>query len=404
MKDSNRPILIVIGNYKNGGIAKRASVLANGFVKCGKKVSIVVTGEMSEKRFFELNENVEVIEINNLNIDEQKNKYKRFLYKTSIEIKAGKLISRLIRHDKLTKKIINYKISKKRNFEKLKWFLSSYPNSIIISLGLSYAANIFGVIPFNKHSVILATKTYAEGELRGIDEDLALVVLKGMKCVVCQTQYSKDYFNKMGISNTVVIPNPLLMENSPFTGNRAKRIVNFCRISREKKIELLIEAFSEFNKLFPDYRIDIFGNIINGQEEAYKQELNKTIAFLNLSEVIEIHPAVKNIHKIIQDAAMFVSTSEFEGLSNSMIEAMALGIPCICTDCDGGGAREMIEDGVNGLLVPKNDVDSLYEAMVRFAEDEQFAEKCGRNAVKIREKTAVETVISMWETVIEKYC
>ena len=258
---------------------------------------------------------------------------------------------------------------------------------------------------FGMHSkIILATKTYAEGELKSIDKELAKLVLCGINCVVCQTHYTMDYFKKMGVKNLHVIYNPLIMNVAPFVGKKSKRIVNFCRISKEKNLELLIEAFSKLYKRFPEYRIDIYGNIINIQEKEYKRELINKICALSLSEVIKIHPAVKNIHESIKDAAMFISTSNFEGLSNSMIEAMALGIPCICTDCDGGGAREMIENDINGLLVPKNDVESLYKAMLRFAENEQFAAECGKNAVEIRNKTSLETVISQWNSVFEEYC
>lgn len=402
MMANERPILIVIGNYKNGGNAKQASVLANGFAILGLNVTIIVTKEISEKRFFELNQNVSLVDINHCDELGSTKEYKRFLNKLAVNLKAKKIIAKLYRNS-TKQRMINFSVSKMRNHKKLNWIISRYHNPIIIPLGLEYAVNVYGVTNRNS-DIILATKTYAEGELKSINKDIAKAVLCGMNCVVCQTHYTKEYFKNIGVTNLEVIYNPLIMDVLPYGGDKSKKIVNFCRISREKNLELLIDAFSKLYLQFPEYRIEVYGNVINEQEEKYKRELLNKISALNLSKAIKIHLAVKNIHDIIQDAAMFISTSNFEGLSNSMIEAMALGIPCICTDCDGGGAREMIEDGVNGLLVPKGDVESLYEAMLQFAKNEQFAAECGKRAINVRNKTSVDTVIKQWISVIEQYC
>ena len=93
---------------------------------------------------------------------------------------------------------------------------------------------------------------------------------------------------------------------------------------------------------------------------------------------------------------MFVSTSDFEGLSNSMLEAMAIGLPCVCTDCDGGGARMMIEDHVNGLLVPKGDVNAVYKAMKEIIEDKKLAEKISINASKLKDELSVDKIVDKW--------
>ena len=89
---------------------------------------------------------------------------------------------------------------------------------------------------------------------------------------------------------------------------------------------------------------------------------------------------------------MFVSSSDREGISNSMLEAMAVGLPCVCTDCLGGGARMMIEDGENGLLVPMKDANALCLAMKKIIENPALAEKLSQNAVKIRERLEPEKI------------
>ena len=86
----------------------------------------------------------------------------------------------------------------------------------------------------------------------------------------------------------------------------------------------------------------------------------------------------------IRTAAMYVLSSDYEGISNSMLEAMALGLPVIATDCPIGGSRMYIRDGVNGLLVPVGDEEALARAMERLADEPAFGESLGREAVKLR--------------------
>jgi glycosyltransferase involved in cell wall biosynthesis len=97
---------------------------------------------------------------------------------------------------------------------------------------------------------------------------------------------------------------------------------------------------------------------------------------------------------------MFVSSSDFEGMSNSMLEALGLGLPCVCTDCPAGGAAAVIEDGVNGLLVPVGDSGKMYEAMKKIAQNPDLAKQLSENSVKIRETQSVEKIIEKWMEII----
>lgn len=94
---------------------------------------------------------------------------------------------------------------------------------------------------------------------------------------------------------------------------------------------------------------------------------------------------------------MFVSSSSFEGLSNSMLEAMAIGLPTICTDCPCGGARMIIINGVNGILVPNGDKDALAQAMAQVADDSKLAAYLSKNAMKIREDLSIKKIARLWE-------
>ncbi len=97
---------------------------------------------------------------------------------------------------------------------------------------------------------------------------------------------------------------------------------------------------------------------------------------------------------------MFVLSSDLEGMPNALMEAMAMGIPCISTDCKGGGARFLIQNGINGLLVPVGDADALAGAMIQMLSNEEFAEQCGRNASRIVDRLDPGRIYSEWERLL----
>lgn len=402
MKNSKRPILIVIGNNKNGGIAKHAAMLANGFSDNNKDVCIIVTKEKNEQSFFDLKENVSVVSTKNANTTARSNKATE--RKIAFRIRLLKTIICFMPKKSNIRRFLAFSVSKLRNSLSLKETLQRFSNPIIIALGLEYAIDIFYAAIDMKCDILYASKTYAEGELWKLDKDVATILLKSFSCIVSQTDYTSDYFKKLGADNVRVIGNPLALSTPVYSGERSNRIVNFCRISREKRLDLLIKAFSVFHNEFFDYCIDIYGNIVSQEGKEHLTELLNLIDELSLTDCVKIHNARKDIHEVVKDAAMFISTSDFEGLSNTMIEAMALGLPCICTDCDGGGAREYIEDGINGLLIHKDNESALIEAMKKFANDRAFAEKCGQNAAAVREKLEIKNIISQWQNVIDEYC
>lgn len=205
--------------------------------------------------------------------------------------------------------------------------------------------------------------------------------------IVCQTKEAVRCFPRKIINKTVVIPNPIDKNlRAPYTGVRKNRIVTAGRLEQVKNQKLLIEAFSEFIKEFPEYSLHLYGN---GELE---QRLKESTQQMGIEEKVVFHGFCADVHEEIADSKMFVLSSDYEGLSNSMAEAMALGIPVISTDCPPGGCRAYIENEKNGLLVPPGDKRALYNAMRRIAVDEEFAAKISENGVKLREKYPVEKI------------
>lgn len=214
---------------------------------------------------------------------------------------------------------------------------------------------------------------------------------------VFQTNAARECYPTNVSSKGIVIPNPL-KDNlpEPYVGKRNKNITTFCRISIQKNLPLLVRAFARLHQDHPDYRLRIIGDASNHEGQQVQQRLMESIQQLGLSDAVDILPFSNNIHQDIQQDAMYVNSSDYEGISNAMLEAMAIGLPVICTDCPIGGARAMIEHGENGLLVPVNDDEKLYEAMKLLVEDMSFAQQISSHAVHIRKVFDIKTIADLW--------
>lgn len=211
--------------------------------------------------------------------------------------------------------------------------------------------------------------------------------------LVCQTDDAAAYFSDK-IQKCVIL-NPL-KDNlpEPFDGERRKAVVTFCRLEPQKNLEMLLRAFAEFHKKHPDYSLEIYGD---GSE---RESLIALASDLGIGACTSINPGRSDVHEVVRDAAMFVLPSNYEGLSNSMLEAMALGLPVICTDCPCGGARMVIKDGVNGYLIPVGDKDALLSKMLLIAADFGSAEVCGNAAIKMRTVLSATFIADRWLEVV----
>ena len=219
-----------------------------------------------------------------------------------------------------------------------------------------------------------------------------LLFLRASYCVF-QTEDAKHHFYNSIIQKSTVIPNPInpnLLQIPRYEGIRRKTIVTAARLSKQKNLPLLIKAFSKFIKNHPDYTLEIYGR---GELE---KELSILINNLGLQKNVFLMGFSNNIYQKILDCTMYVSSSDYEGISNSMLEALGLGLPVIATDCPAGGTRMAIENNVNGLLIPVGDEEALYLAMRKIVEEKGLIEKLSKEAFKIRFKYPIESVASKW--------
>ncbi len=215
--------------------------------------------------------------------------------------------------------------------------------------------------------------------------------------IVFQTEDAKNTYPENIAAKGTVIFNPI-KENLPpqYEGERNKNITTFCRISYQKNLPVLVKAFSEVHKDFEDYRLRIIGNTQNADDEKALEETEDLIERLNVADFVDFEPFSLNVHSEIIEDAVYVNSSDYEGMSNAMLEAMAIGLPVVCTDCPIGGAAAVIKDGENGLLVPVGDADELAKAIKKVITAKELSLELSENAVKIKEELSLRNIARKW--------
>lgn len=216
---------------------------------------------------------------------------------------------------------------------------------------------------------------------------------------VFQTTGARDCYPKSVRNRSAVIANPLVVSAipDPFKGKRKKTVVAIGRLVVAKNYPLLFRAFEKFSSSHPDYTLEVYG------DGAEKDNLINYLENVSVKEKIHLNGARSDVLECAVDSGMFVLSSDIEGMPNALIEALAIGIPSISTNCPPGGPADLIEDGVNGILTDVGDAEGLCSAMCRLADDSDFALSLSENGVKIREKLNIDNIGNKWTEFLKKF-
>ena len=211
-------------------------------------------------------------------------------------------------------------------------------------------------------------------------------------CVVFQTEYAKKYFPEAVQKKSVLIANPvdIKLETDRGWNPNSKEIVAACRLTVQKNLPMMINAFELFDKKYPGFQLIIYG------EGPLKGELEKILSDKNMQNKVILAGYTEHILEKMKDAVMYISTSDYEGISNSMLEAMALGLPVVCTDCPAGGAAMTIEDGINGYLSPVKDAEQFSKKMQCVIDDTQATARIAERAKEVRNRFSVDEIVRQW--------
>lgn len=222
--------------------------------------------------------------------------------------------------------------------------------------------------------------------------------------VVLQTKKAKDFFRAKVQKICYVLPNSISEEFVtrhvvPFA-ERSKTIVSVGRLDDNKNQRILIRAFGRLMNKYPDYKLVIIGD--GDCRIEYEREAGNTPD----STRISFTGSISNVADRISNARIYTLTSKEEGLPNALIEAMALGLVAISTDCPCGGPADIISDGVNGILIPMGSneemEDSLVHALDKVMSDDSLARNLSENALSVREKYSPARINALWKDYFEK--
>lgn len=310
---------------------------------------------------------------------------------------ANRIISDIQGEEITSNRIVNLKnrFSKLRNIWK-----EERPDVIISFIGKNNFMAILTAWGLRTPVLVSVRGEPMEEYYNGLLRFLARYLFRKADGIILQTEDSKSFFPENTTRKAIVLPNPLNPEfmKELYDGEKEKKIVMVGRIDSNKNQKLVIDAFASIASKYPEYKLEIWGD-----GEDYKS-LKEYIASLHLEKQILMPGATKEVRKKIENASLYILSSNTEGMPNSLMEAMALGLPCISTDCPCGGPKTLIRDGENGLLTPVKDVAAMIKAIDRVLGNPEFAKELGKNALKIRESLSPESVNNQWENYLVSKC
>ncbi len=388
-----KKIIMVLPVMRGGGAERVAISLLNKFYDNGYECEIILTSSVSsESNRDKLNNNIPIYDV--------------YSSEHNLLLRISQIVSSV-----LCKPFEFFKFKVPSAFsyfsfissyffqiKKLKNILSKDKNAIVISfLQPSIPVTLFAA----KHlpnRLIISERGNAERQMKHrYGYNFIKKYYKRADKIVFQTNDAQEIYPSCISENGIVIFNPVSNKIiEPYFDERNKVITTFCRISTQKNLKLLVDAFNLFQNNHPDYNLKIIGSPQNSADDEVFKNLKNHILNLGLSDKIKFISFTDNVHSEIIKDAMYVNSSDYEGMSNAMLEAMAIGMPVICTDCPIGGAKTIIKNGVNGMLVPVNDAKSMAEAMAKIADDKTFSHSLSINAAEIRNELSLNKIAEKW--------
>ncbi len=358
-------IMFCLGSMTKGGAERVVANLANDFI-ANDDVSIVVTSPDSSS--YELNDGIIYKSLDNINDK-----------KTNIIFRTIRRIKRL----KKTIKEIN--------------------PDIIIALIAEPTLRVMLATYFHHIPTIISVRNDPKSEFGTVFKRILMRILyRKADGFIFQTEDAKQFFPKRFQKRSIIIPNPICEQFiiKPYKGKRNNHIVTVGRLVEQKNHALLIRAYNELLNENNDYDLYIYGD--GDLKSNIKNDLIELVNNLGIGERVHFEGNVDNVKEAIYDAKMFVLSSDYEGMPNALMEAMALGVPCISTDCPCGGPKFLMKDKNNGLLIPVNNQVAMTNAMLKLINDEKYAKMIGDNANKIGKELNSKTINNKWYEYIKK--
>ena len=363
-----RKIVFHLNCLEQGGAERVVSNLANRFASEGYQV--IIATEWYGENEFQIDPEVRRVHVGLREGDEKKNHIIRFLLR------------------------IKY----------LRQFIKEEKPDILIPFAKKALYRGLTAAYFIKIPVLISIRTDPAGHYEDRSDKLQIPILfpRADGCVF-QTEGAKEFFAPRLQDNSRIILNPINDKyiGVPEPGERSKTVVQSGRLVDFKNQPMLISAFVKVHEKHPDYDLKIYGG---DSYDGTKEILDDLIRQNRAQDYIHLMGASDSLEKDLADAALFAFTSDWEGLPNALMEAMALGLPIVATDCPCGGPRTIMTNEVDGLLIPIKDEEALVDGINRLIENPELAGQLGRQARKIAERANGQAVFEQWRDYIEELC
>lgn len=214
-------------------------------------------------------------------------------------------------------------------------------------------------------------------------------------CLIVQSDHSKSYFSRLINQEKIrILPNPLskdIENNRDLTIPKSNIVLSVGRLDTNKNQKMLITAFAQINA--PNWELVLVGD---GQR---RKELEHLVEQLEITEKVVFTGNIRHTSDYYNKAKIFAFTSRSEGFPNVLIEAMYHGLAIVSTNCDSGPA-ELIQDGINGYLIPVDDVEALKTKLEELMRDEALRNKLGESAKSKSKNFTLDNVVVDWKELI----
>lgn len=365
MVEKKKKIVFHLNCLEQGGAERVVTTLANQFVN---KYDVIIATMWFAENEYQIDERIRHI---NVGLNDQQSKKGRLLNIYHRNANLRKFL-------KKEKPDIVIAFAKKANYRALIATLGTG-----IPVIVSVRAN-----PYGYYSSLL-------------DRILVTLLYPTAAGNVFQTKGAQNFFSRKIRSKSRIILNPINEKYINVEGSieRRKEIVTTGRITELKNHQMLIEAFFEVYKKHPEYVLKIYGT---DSKDGTWECLKKLIEQHQATKYVFLMGGCDCLEKVLPSASIFAFTSNNEGLPNSLMEAMAMGLPVIATDCPCGGPATIVEHGKSGLLISVKDKEALIDGLNQLIENPDFAENLGQNAKGIVEIANAKEICKQWEAYIEE--
>lgn len=373
-----RVIYNIAATYNSGGMERVLANKANWLVRNGYEISILTTDQKARSSFFELDPEIKVYD---LGINYEENNGKSFL-----------------------NKLIHYPFKQWRHKKALQRLLPELKADVVVSMFCNDASILpkikdgsrkvleihfsrFKRLQYGRKGIWkLADELRSRNDLRVVSKFDKFVVL---------TEEDKGYWGEL--DNITAIPNARSFEVEKPAELNEKKVIAVGRYCYQKALDKLIQAWGIVCREIADWKLHLVGD---GEDRA---QLQKQISELGLTERVVLGRAETDMKSVYLNSSVLALSSRYEGLPMVLLEAQAAGLPIVSFECKCG-PKDVLTDGVDGILVKEGNVEGMAQGLLKLIKDETLRKQMGIAAYKNSERFSEEKVMANWVELFNEVC